>query len=603
MGAFRFSAPDVLVLLWVLPLLAVFAYRMHRAAHRKRVRFSLLWPELAQVNERLRRLRVVLVLVAIGLVIVALARPSWNAKPIFVHQHARDVVFVVDVSHSMAANDVEPNRLERAKLAILDALPELDGDRVAVVAFAGSTRVVAPLTRDFHFVRWAVNNLTSSTVSRGGSLVGDAIRRVSEDVFDPAVQRGRDLILISDGEDQGSFPVEAASAAGSEGTRIVAVGLGNPDRGSRIPLSDDEGGVSYLRQGGTEIWTRLDEQTLRSVAQSTPGGRYLSARTGAFNLGAIYRDLVQSERGSELGEVEILRQVEQFHWFLIAAVLALVAEGCIRDTSASSRRRRSRRGADSRVSAVLLVFGIVGGLLWLAPGVSALGMAEPLDAGNEAYHDQDYARALEHYEAARGMEPAAPEPLYNLGTVLYEQGNYDAALSAFQSMENAETELSIRSHYNQGNSFARSGRALERQNPVEALTRYEHSVAAYRRVLELDPEHERAARNLEVVRRWIAMTEPRARAQRGQEQGSRDQQQRQGEGAPQNEGQDGNEGQGSEEGQDQGREESRPQGDGDASMEEEGAPEESAESILEEERRRRRDEARRLQSPGGVNTW
>jgi Ca-activated chloride channel family protein len=201
------------------------------------------------------------------------------------------------------------------------------------------------------------------------------------------------------------------------------------------------------------------------------------------------------------------------------------------------------------------------------------------------------------------MEPAAPEPLYNLGTVLYEQGNYDAALSAFQSMENAETELSIRSHYNQGNSLARSGRALERQNPVEALARYEHSVAAYRRVLELDPDHERAARNLEVVRRWIAMTEPRARAQRGQEQGSREQQQRQGEGAPQNEGQEGNEGQGPEEGHDQGREESRPQGDSDANMEEEGAPEESAESILEEERRRRRDEARRLQSPGGVNTW
>ncbi len=227
----------MLLLLVLVPAAAALMILAERRARASLERLSALHDRLAPVDQHRRRLSSLLLLLAAALMSVALARPGWKPAPITVRQEGRDVVFVLDVSLSMLAEDLAPNRLERAKLAIMDALPALEGDRLALVAFAGSASVVCPLTRDTSFFAWAVEGLTPASTDEEGTMIGDAIRKVATAVFDPRERRTKDLVLISDGEDQGSFPAEAAAAAGQQGVRIVAVALGAAGAGSRIPIS------------------------------------------------------------------------------------------------------------------------------------------------------------------------------------------------------------------------------------------------------------------------------------------------------------------------------------------------------------------------------
>jgi Ca-activated chloride channel family protein len=325
----HFAALGMLHLLWVVPAAGLLLWLSGRAARAALARFTALDARLALLDRRGRLARQLLVLLALLALSVALLRPGWNPQPMVVRQEGRDVVFAVDVSRSMLAEDLAPNRLERAKLAILDALPALQRDRVAVVAFAGEAAVVCPLTRDYGFFRWAVEGLSPASVQAQGTLIGDAIRKIAADVFDPREKRFKDLILISDGEDQGSYPEVAASVAGEQGVRILAIGLGDEARGSRIPVGGSGSQRTYLSANGGEVWTRLQPLILRKTALATAGGRYLHAATGTFDLGALYRSLIEGEKGRDFGPVEITRYQEKFQLFLLAALLLLAAESLL----------------------------------------------------------------------------------------------------------------------------------------------------------------------------------------------------------------------------------------------------------------------------------
>ncbi len=330
----------MLHLFWLIPAMTVFVYITDRKAKKALISISALSHRLSTLVWSRRRLKAVLFIAAMFFIVIAATRPAWHPRPVMVHPEGRDVVFVVDVSRSMLARDLVPNRLERAKLAIYDALDVLEGDRVAVVAFAGTAVVVCPLTRDYGFFKWAIESLSPASVDSGGTLIGDAIRKVSSDVFDPLEKRYKDLILITDGEDQGSFPVEAASAGGLQGVRIIAIGLGDEIGGSRIPVPDSSGNILFLKENGNEVCTRLQPDILREIALATPGGKYLHASTGVFDLGEIYLELTRSKEGRDLGQVEITRYREQFQLFLLAVIALLLVEAFLGD------EKRSARGGD-----------------------------------------------------------------------------------------------------------------------------------------------------------------------------------------------------------------------------------------------------------------
>jgi Ca-activated chloride channel family protein len=286
---------------------------------------------LARINNtvslRKQVLKAVLLVLGFISVVVALTEPKWNPQPQQVRRKGRDVVILLDTSRSMLAEDIKPSRLERSKLAILDLLEVLAGDRIAIITFAGNATVKCPLTQDYAFVRMALADISTESTSRGGTMIGDAIRKAAEEVFDKQSREYKDLILITDGEDHDSFPVQAAEKAAKEGIRIIAIGLGDDATGSRIPITGPDGQTTFLKYHGQEVWSKLDSDTLREVAYATEGGKYLSVAPGTtMDLGRIYQDLIASAEGRELESMTMMKYDEKFQIFIGLAIVLLMSE-------------------------------------------------------------------------------------------------------------------------------------------------------------------------------------------------------------------------------------------------------------------------------------
>lgn len=275
-------------------------------------------------------------------VVLALARPSSDPKPQPVQRVGRDVMFVLDVSRSMLAQDVRPSRLERAKLGVRDAIDVAEGDRIGLIAFAGSAVLKSPLTSDYSFIRMALDDTTPGSVGRGGTAIGDAIRSAvailrpesSDAETNPKVtsekdraDRSKTIVLITDGEDHETNPLAAAKAAAEKGIRIVTIGVGSELDGAAVPLPPqlNSRGVVVEQRGvatieGREVRSRMDPSTLRQIAEATPGGMFLNVGTGNIDLDALYRQLLRTSGPRIEEKASTIRYTE---WFQVALALAI----------------------------------------------------------------------------------------------------------------------------------------------------------------------------------------------------------------------------------------------------------------------------------------
>ena len=340
MNDIRLYNIDMLYLLWFLPFL--FGLFLYSSSRRKQTLNKFigagLQHKLVSINPVRRRWKTTLVLASFFLLIIGLARPAWNLQQTTVRRTGRDVVFVLDVSQSMLAEDLAPNRLERAKLVIADVIDTLEGDRVSLVVFAGTAAIKCPLTLDYGFFHMMLENISTTSIARGGTMIGDAIRVVLDQVLDSQEKKFKDIVLITDGEDHESFPLEAAREAAAKGVRLFIVGLGDENEGRRIPVTDTSGRRTFLQYQGQEVWSRLDADTLRQMALATPGGRYLNVATGTIDLGEVYQQLIGSAEKKELEEETIEKYEEKFQVFLGIAFMLLVLEAFI------SERRKAGLG-------------------------------------------------------------------------------------------------------------------------------------------------------------------------------------------------------------------------------------------------------------------
>lgn len=269
--------------------------------------------------------RLGLIAVALAACVWALMRPQTRGQDqaVMASAFSADVVVVLDVSKSMLATDVKPTRLERAKFEIAKMVKQLPGDRVGLVAFAGRAALLCPLTPDQGFFNLVLGGIDVNSVSRGGTRIGEALR-VATKAFPPG-PGAKLVVLITDGEDHESYPLEAAKAAKGEGVRIVAVGLGS-ETGSPIELIDPKTGArTTLTHDGQEVISRLDGETLRQIATET-GGAYVPAGTSALDLESIVRHNVKPILRAEADRVSMRRvRGERFAWPLVLALIALVS--------------------------------------------------------------------------------------------------------------------------------------------------------------------------------------------------------------------------------------------------------------------------------------
>ncbi len=330
----------MLHLLWVLP--AVSAIFMYGWSKKKKalelfIEAGLIDRIYISTDKSKKYFKAILIIVSLAFIIFALTRPSWNPKPEKIERKGRDIVFLLDVSKSMLAEDLVPNRLERAKLAISDCVDQLLGDRVALVAFAGTAAIKCPLTQDYGFFKMMLKSIDTDSIARGGTMMGDAIRLLLDNVFDDQAKEYKDIVLITDGEDHDSFPVEAAKKAGEKGMRLIAIGLGDENEGKRIPIINEKGEKTFLKYNGKEVWTRLDADTLRKMVNVTPGGKYFNVATGAIDLGVVYRQLIAGADKKELESETIKRYEEKFQIFLSIAFFLACLEFVLSDRKKEGR--------------------------------------------------------------------------------------------------------------------------------------------------------------------------------------------------------------------------------------------------------------------------
>ena len=173
-------------------------------------------------------------------------------------------------------------------------------------------------------------------------MIGDAIRKATEDVFDKTSREYKDLILITDGEDHDSFPVQAAEKAAAEGVRIIAIGLGNDTEGARIPITGPSGENTFLKYNGREVWSKVDSDMLRKVVYVSEGGKYLSVTPGTtLDLGEIYENLIASAEKRELESTTMMRYDEKFQIFLALGLAMLVCEAFISERKKTKPKKLS----------------------------------------------------------------------------------------------------------------------------------------------------------------------------------------------------------------------------------------------------------------------
>lgn len=332
----RFGDAYLLWGLLAIPLLVLYLIARERRRRRDLGRLIAVtgWDRLAgQVSPDLRRVSMILLVAAAMALIIGAARPQYGSRVLETRQRGIDVVLAVDNSLSMEARDIEPSRRARARQEVLGLLDRLQGDRVALVSFAGQAFLQCPLTLDRGAIQMLLPLLDPASAPEPGTNLAEAIRR-GVLAFQEDPRRGRALILISDGEAFEGDLEKAIDEAKQARVRICAIGVGRT-QGDPIPLPGKAGApVEYKKdRSGQMVITRLDETALKRACEAT-GGTYVRAEAGAasFRIGQALRDLQQSDLQGGLG----VRYEERFAYLVILAVALLLAEGVLGERRWSS---------------------------------------------------------------------------------------------------------------------------------------------------------------------------------------------------------------------------------------------------------------------------
>ncbi len=428
---------------------------------------------------------------------LALAQPQCGSASELAKRRGIDVVVALDASKSMLARDVQPDRLERAKLELMTLLDELKGDRVGIVVFAGDAFIQCPLTSDYAAAKMFLRAVDPDQMQQGGTNIGAALQ-LSKQVLDSA-QRGaadRVVVLLSDGEDLGGEATEAAEALKDAGIRVLAVGIGS-EQGEPIPLVSKRGEVVGYKKDerGETVLTRLDSAGLSKIAQTTDGEFFYQPR--AVAMGEVVKRIDQLQK-SELESRLTVRYDERYQVFAVPGFLLLVAGMLIRP----SRRRvppppspAAGPGQGARGIAKVAVSAIVALSLLSARPAYSLGPFEKnhdkVEEGRQAYEDGRFEDALKAFDAAKQELPTSSQVEFNRGNALYQLGRYDEAAAAYQKvLEGDRASLRQKDYYNLGNTLAQ-------------LQKDKEAINAYRKALLLDPKDREARHNLEVLLRKV----------------------------------------------------------------------------------------------------
>ncbi|MDQ8183574.1 VWA domain-containing protein [Pelagicoccus sp. SDUM812005] len=416
MSEFTFQWPGMLGLLLGVPAL----FWLLRRARIKRRLARQQWgqAESRPVGEK----REFLWIASFAILVIALARPSYDPVRHSISNTGRDVVFVLDVSRSMLAQDAYPSRLESAKQGIADCLDRFESEQVGLVIYAGSASISCPLTADYDFVRYMLSQVQPRSVEFGGSFLLSAVEKVTDQVLAAERAGFQDVVVLTDGEDHAPSLDQVVERVRESGVELLVVGIGDPQLGATIPVESEDGSPASLRHEGETVYTTQEQEALQGLAKACPGGEYVNVGTDPYQLGEIYQDFAQGKASSALDGDAGYTVYREGAFFLmpLAFVLVVLAHPTF------------GRGAFRNLGLALL-FG--------------LG-----SAGNDlSGEDQEFS-----YEAAAAS---------------YAEGRYEDAAMAFAGLLPAESKLPARAalSFNLGLSQLKYAEGLRDAAPRDAL--------------------------------------------------------------------------------------------------------------------------------------
>jgi Ca-activated chloride channel family protein len=487
----NFAALEYLYLFWILPamvLLAIYSFRKKDQLLRLFADTEL-WDRLMpDVHRRRQTFKFLLLLAAVGLLLTSFLRPRWGFHWEEIKRKGVDLIVAVDVSESMLAEDIRPNRLERAKREITDLVGMLKGDRVGLIAFAGAAFLECPLTLDYGSFRIFLDYLDTELIPVPGTAIGEAIQTAIRS-FSTERRASKALVLITDGEDHPGEAEKAAEEAKEKGIRIFTIGIGSED-GAPIPLRGGKGDFKKDRKGQV-VMSRLRETALQKIALAT-GGSYVRSVSGDMDLKKIYEEEIRGKmEAGELKSTKKRRWEERFQWFLFGSILLLALESLLPDRKRPPAKKSGRPRFALRKQAVRVSLLGLGLLFSTTRPAEADSVYGKMKKAEESYETEAYAEALEGFLDAQVERPEDIRLKYNIGSTQYRMRGFGEAEEAFWGAANAgDPELKQKAFYNLGNTAYRQGKL-------------EDAVAHYKQALDLDPEDEDARFNLEFVREEI----------------------------------------------------------------------------------------------------
>ncbi len=470
----KFTHPYLLNLLWgLIPFFGIMAYGiLERKKTLSRFADAGMFSTIIPGYDPNRRwIKAVLITLATGCFIVALGGPQWGYKWEKINEKGVDIMIALDCSKSMLAEDIKPNRLERAKREIIDLLRMMKSDRAGLVAFSGKAVLQCPLTLDHEAFHIFLNVLTPGFLPVGGTNLSEALK-TAYNGFEKESDTEKAVILITDGENTVGDAEETAKMMAREGIKIFCIGVGGSEG---APIPDEKGG--FKKDGsGNIVLSRVDEKGLEKLAALT-GGAYVRSVAGDMDLDLIYKEKIR--KGMEGKTLASGRQKiweNRFQWFLFPGLILLLVEFML--------------WPGRRVLKIVLLIPMASLILSGIPmGTAHAGIfSSSVGKGIKAYEAKQYEEAKKYFIDAQLENPDDKRLYYNIGTAAYMNKEYEEALGHFsKALDAKDVNLRHNARFNLADTHFRMG------NMDEAIKEYEE-------ILKEFPHDKEAKENLEFVK-------------------------------------------------------------------------------------------------------
>ena len=506
--------PELLTLLFLLPLLVGFLIWSFKKSKKNLLEFCVekRIPELIpSFKPKFILFKSVLLCLALLFLMISLISPRWNFDIQTIEKQGSNIFIAIDVSKSMLASDISPNRLFRAKLEIAKLIDKLDGDRVGIIVFAGTSFLQSPLTHDYGMVKEWVQQIDVDSITAEGTSIKSAIETAIRG-FSFLEGNEKYLVIVSDGEEQDQQTNELAAEAKKQGIKIISIGIGSAG-GAPISYNDE----LIKDKNGKIVISKLNESLLKDIAKITDG-KYILSRSGNLNLGSVYDNFIKKgQNRKNLKTSKIQRWQETYQIFLSFTLLFLIIESLASlifsfinnlDTSIKNHKSLQRilknsptalnkEKAEQKKNILPIIIFLILSSLSLRPVEAFIN--PNIIQGDFNIKNSKFTTAKELYIKALSDNPQNARLNYNLARIIYKENNFKQAESLFKkSIQNnpKNDDLKEKAFYNLANSY------FKQKN-------YRKAISSYKAALKLNPQDRDAIYNLKLAEKLLQDEEER----------------------------------------------------------------------------------------------